>query len=82
MGRTHVEDQLPAPVVTPNETPKAPPGDVLGAALVSAIKQPSAALVTGPKQEASSTQNSERTVKATSIDRRLAKLKSKLGGTP
>jgi hypothetical protein len=73
-----VEDQLTAPVVTPSETPSGPLGDVLR----TATEQPSTVLVTGAKQEASSTQNSEITVSATSIDGRLAKLKRKLGGTP
>jgi hypothetical protein len=63
----------------------APPGDVLGAALRTATEQPSTVLRTGAKQETSAAQNSGETVDGpavSTIDRRLAKLKRKLGGGP
>jgi hypothetical protein len=47
-----------------------------------AMEQPSTHLVTGPEQDPPLTQNSEITVSTMSIDRRLAKLKRKLGGAP
>jgi hypothetical protein len=74
-----VEEQLPTP-----------PGDVLGAALRTATEQPSAVLLTGPEQDPLGaalkavpeigTDKTDSAPTVSSIDKRLAKLKRKLGG--